>query len=107
MEMKAKATVRGAKMFQGRMDDGKQIDSGTLFVEVNLKESENAFGMCTEAMKCKDSTLVKGISHLTFPFIAELSIVMESAGSKGMVQKVVGIKPEQSIRQQASQAAAG
>ncbi|WP_217907184.1 hypothetical protein [Massilia sp. BJB1822] len=98
MEMKAQATIRGAKMFRGRMDDGKQIDSGTLFVEVNLKESENAFGMCTEAMKCKDASIVEGLKHLTYPFIAELSIVMESSGSKGMQQKVIGVKPVQAIK---------
>jgi len=101
MEMKAQATIRGAKMFNGRMDDGKQIDSGTVFVEVHLKESENAFGMCTEAIKCKDSSIVVGIKHLTFPFIAELTMVMESTG-KAMQQKIVGIQPVQAIRSAAA-----
>ncbi|AKU24697.1 hypothetical protein [Massilia sp. NR 4-1] len=99
MEMKAQVTIRGAKMFRGTLDDQKQIDSGTLFVEVNLKASENAFGMLTEPMKCKDSSLVESIKHLSFPFIAELTIVMESGGNaKGMQQKVIGVKPVQAIR---------
>lgn len=96
MEMKANATIRGAKMFVGTMDDGKSINSGTLFVEVSLKESDNAFGMRTEDMRCKDSEVVKSIKNLPFPFLAELTIVMESTGGKnGMQQKVVAIKPLQ------------
>lgn len=103
MEMKAQATVRGAKMFRGSLDDGKAIDSGTLFVEVNLKESENAFGMCTEPVKCKDSSIIEGIKHNTFPFIAELTIVNESTGKgAGMQQKIVGVKPISSIRDDAA-----
>jgi hypothetical protein len=98
MQMQAKATIRGAKKFKGQMDDGKQIDSGKLFVEVILKESDNAFGMCTEPMKCKDSSVVDTIKHLTFPFIAELDIEMVS-GSKGMEQTVIAVRPIQSIKQ--------
>ena len=92
MQIQGKATIRGAKMFKGRMDDGKQIDSGKLFVEVILKESENAFGMCTEPMKCVDSSVVESIKHTPFPFIAELDIDMVS-GSKGMEQVVTAVRP--------------
>jgi len=105
MQMQAKATIRGAKMFNGRMDDGKQIDSGKLFVEVILKESDNAFGMCTEPMKCKNSAVVQSIKHLKFPFIAELDIEMVS-GSKGMEQTVLQVRPVQALRDQAPAAAA-
>lgn len=97
MQVKAQATVRGAKMFKGQMDDGKQIDSGKLFVEVVLKESENAFGSCTEPMKCKDSAVVMSVKHLTFPFIAELDIDMVS-GTKGMEQVVLAVTPIQAIK---------
>lgn len=105
MQMVAKATIRGAKMYEGRMDDGKQIDSGKLFVEVILKESDNAFGMCTEPMKCKNSAVVKTIKHLKFPFIAELDIEMVS-GSKGMEQTVLAVRPVQAIKDPVSPAAA-
>lgn len=104
MQMQARATVRGAKKFQGRMDDGKQIDSGKIFVEVILKASDNAFGMCTEPMKCTDSSVVESIKHLSFPFIAELTIEMVS-GSKGMEQTCLAIKPVQSIKEAAPGAA--
>nr|WP_315249429.1 hypothetical protein [uncultured Duganella sp.] len=97
MEVKAQATVRGAKMFKGSMDDGKAIDSGKLFVEVILKESDNAFGMCTEPMKCKNSSVVESIKHVTFPFIAELTIDMVS-GSKGLEQVVTSVHPVQAIK---------
>ncbi|MRX06490.1 hypothetical protein GJ697_01415 [Pseudoduganella sp. FT25W] len=97
MLVKAEATVRGAKMFKGQMDDGKKIDSGKLFVEMVLKESDNAFGMCTEAMKCKDSSVVESIKHTTFPFIAELDIDVVS-GSKGMEQVVLAVRPMQAIK---------
>jgi hypothetical protein len=97
MQVKAQATVRGAKKFKGSMDDGKAIDSGKLFVEVILKASDNAFGMCTEPMKCTDSAVVDSIKDLTFPFIAELDIDMVS-GSKGMEQVVVAVRPMQSIK---------
>lgn len=97
MQVKAQATVRGAKMFKGSMDDGKHIDSGKLFVEVVLKESDNAFGMCTEPMKCKDSSVVESIKHNPFPFIAELDIDMVS-GSKGMEQVIVAVRPIQAIK---------
>lgn len=100
MEMKAQATIRGAKKFKGAMDGGKEIDSGTVYIEVQLKESENAFGSCTEAVRCKDSSIVSAIQHLPFPFIAELTIVMESTGKgAGMQQKIVGIKPVQGIKE--------
>lgn len=97
MLVKAQATVRGAKMFKGQMDDGKQIDSGKLFVEVILKESDNAFGMCTEPMKCKNSAVVETVKHLPFPFIAELEIEMVS-GAKGMEQTVLTVVPMQAIK---------
>lgn len=99
MLMQAKVVIRGAKMFNGRMDDGKQIDSGKLFVEVNLKASDNAFGMCTEPMKCRNSAVVESIKHLSFPFLAELDIEMVS-GSKGMEQTVLAVRPERSIKDQ-------
>lgn len=100
MEMQARMTIRGAKKFKGQMDDGKQIDSGKLFVEVALKASDNAFGMCTEAMKCKDSSIVDAIKDQTFPFLADMTIEMVS-GSKGMEQTVISVTPVRSIKQSA------
>lgn len=104
MEMKAQATIRGAKMFKGDLD-GKGIDSGKLFIEVALKASDNSFGMCTEVLKCKDSSIVQGIKHLSFPFLAELDIDLVS-GSKGVDQTVMAVRPLQRAAAPAARAAA-
>lgn len=96
MEVIAKVTVRGAKFFRGNLD-GKDIDSGKLFVDVELK-GETSWGVCTDEMKCEGSQLIESIKHNSFPFIAELSIIMESNG-KMTTQKVVGIKPLQAVKE--------
>lgn len=96
MLMKAEATILGAKMFKGNLD-GKDIDSAKLFVKVVLKESDNSFGMCTEPMKCKSSSIVEGIKHLPFPFIAEMDVEIVS-GSKGMEQTIHAVRPIKGIK---------
>lgn len=103
MEMKAHATVRGAKMFTGDLD-GKKIDSGKLYIEVKLKESDNSFGMCTQEMKCKNSAVVQSIKHLQFPFLAEIDIDLVS-GSKGAEQTVTAVRPMKRIAEGATPAA--
>jgi hypothetical protein len=92
MEVKARVTVRGAKFFRGNLD-GKDIDSGKIFCDVELK-GETSWGTCTDEMKCEGSKLIEAIKHNAFPFIAELDIIMESNG-KITTQKVVGITPIQ------------
>ena len=92
MEVKAHVTIRGAKLFRGNID-GKDLDSGKLFTDVDLK-GETSWGVCTQELKCEDSKLIDGIKHLPFPFLAELSILMESNG-KVTTQLVTGIKPLQ------------
>lgn len=99
MLMKAEATIRGAKMFKGNLE-GKDIDSAKLFVEVILKESDNSFGMCTEAVKCKSSAIVQSIKHLSFPFVAEMDIELVS-GSKGMEQTILAVRPIKAIKDMA------
>ena len=96
MEIKAQATVRGAKFFRGNLD-GKDIDSGKLFTDVELK-GETSWGTCTQELKCEGSALIDSIKHNPFPFIAELTMIMESNG-KVTTQKVIGIKPLQAIRE--------
>lgn len=96
MEVTAKATVRGAKLFRGNLD-GKDIDSGKLFTDVELK-GETAWGTCTQELKAEGSALIESIKHNTFPFIAELTIVMESNG-KITTQKVIGVKPLHAVRE--------
>lgn len=95
MEIIARVTVRGAKFFRGNLD-GKDIDSGKIFCDVELK-GETAWGTCTDEMKCEGSKLIESIKHNPFPFLAELTMIQESNG-KVSTQKVIGIKPLQSLK---------
>lgn len=92
MEMLARVTVRGAKFFRGPID-GKEIDSGKIFVDVELR-GENSFGTCTQDLKCEGSKLIESIKHNPFPFIAEVTMVEKSNG-KDSVKVVTAIKPMQ------------
>lgn len=92
MEMKAKVTIRGAKVFKGNID-GKDMDSGKIFTDIDLK-GETSWGVCTQEIKCASSSVVEAIKHNTFPFIAEVDILMESNG-KVTSQLVTAIKPLQ------------
>lgn len=92
MEMKARVTIRGAKLFRGNLD-GKDIDSGKIFTDVELK-GETAWGVCTQEMKCEGSKLIETIKHNTFPFIAEVDMLQQSNG-KTTTLLVTGIKPLQ------------
>jgi len=92
MEMKAKVTIRGAKVFKGNID-GKDMDSGKIFTDIDLK-GETSWGVCTQEIKCSSSAVVEAIKHNTFPFIAEVDILMESNG-KVTSQLVTLIKPLQ------------
>lgn len=96
MEMIARSTIRGAKFFRGNID-GKDLDSGKIFVDVELK-GETSFGICTQELKCEGSNLIEGIKHNTFPFIAELTMIEESNG-KTSTKKVIAIKPMQAVKE--------
>lgn len=97
MEMIARVTVRGAKFFRGNLE-GKDIDSGKLFVDVELK-GETSWGTCTNELKCEGSKLIEQIKHNPFPFIAEISMIEKSNG-KDTSKVVTAIKPLQSVKEQ-------
>jgi hypothetical protein len=103
MEMLARVTIRGAKFFRGNLD-GKDIDSGKIFTDVELK-GETSWGTCTQELKCEGSSLIETIKHNPFPFIAELTMVEESNG-KISTKKVIAIKPLQAIKNEAKAPAA-
>jgi hypothetical protein len=90
MEMKAQVTVRGAKFFRGSIE-GKDIDSGKLFVDMELK-GETSFGTCTQELKCEGSKLIESVKHNPFPFIAELTMQQMSNG-KDSSSVVTAIRP--------------
>lgn len=90
MEIQAKVMIRGAKVFKGNID-GKDMDSGKIFTDVDLK-GETSWGVCTQELKCENSGIVDSIKHNSFPFSAMVDIRMESNG-KVTTQLVTGIKP--------------
>lgn len=90
MELQARVTIRGAKLFRGNLD-GKDIDSGKIYTDVELK-GENSFGTCTQELSCEGSKLIEQIKHNPFPFIAEVTMVEQSNG-KVTTKKVTAIKP--------------
>ncbi len=92
MEMLARVTIRGAKYFRGNVD-GKDLDSGKIFVDVTLK-GETSFGVCTDEIKCTDSKLIESIKHNPFPFIAEIGLE-EMSNGRTTSKVCTSIKPLQ------------
>jgi len=102
MEMLARVTIRGAKLFRGNID-GKDLDSGKIYVDVELK-GENSFGVCTNELKCEGSKLIEQIKHNPFPFIAEIGM-QEMSNGKTTSKVVTSIKPLQAVKEPAPKAA--
>ncbi|WP_029307897.1 hypothetical protein [Cupriavidus metallidurans] len=104
MEMMARVTVRGAKFWVGNMD-GKQLDTGTIYTDVELR-GEGSKGVCTQAIKCENSGIVKSIINNPFPFLAEVTMIETSNGkSDGDVKIITGIKPLQRVQEDKAKAA--
>lgn len=92
MEFKTNAKVLGAKMFKGEVD-GSFYDSTTLFVEMGLDDSKGtAKGCSVQDYRFGTSEEFERMKHLTFPFIAELTISVVTSG-KAMKQIVTGLAP--------------
>lgn len=96
MESKANGNVTGVNFFVGDID-GKQFDSGKVYVTTDLK-GVNAKGTCTQEYKCANSQVVKAVMNMGFPFNAELSMEAESNGKGVMTMVVTNIKPVQITR---------
>jgi hypothetical protein len=104
MEMIARVTIRGAKFFRGNLD-GKDIDSGKIYVDVELK-GENSWGICTNELKCEGSKIIESIKHNPFPFIAEVTMLEQSNG-KTTTKVVTGVKPLERVKENPKAAAQG
>lgn len=92
MDMLARVTIRGAKYFIGNID-GKDMDSASLFVDVELR-GETANGMCTNELKVERSEIVKTILHNPMPFLAEVTMVQTTNGkANGDRNIVTSVKP--------------
>lgn len=94
MQFVTKAKIMGVAFFAGNID-GKELDSGTIFVEEALDESsERSKGFRSVEYKTPNSSLVKALIHNSFPMIAELSVESKiTKGGSSLI--VVAVKPVQ------------
>lgn len=94
MQFKSNVKVMGVAFFSGQID-GKEIDSGTIFVEEQLDESSGrAKGFRTVEYKTPNHDLVKAVMHNAFPMMAEITVETKvSKGASNLV--IVALKPTQ------------
>lgn len=92
MELTAKLTITGARIFEGEID-GTHHDVGAIYAETPLT-GKGKFGYCSPEYKCADSSVVKSIKHLPFPFNAEVQMTQEFTGKRmdTIIHKVTPIK---------------
>lgn len=102
MEMIGQGKVTGFKWFVGSMDDGKVIDSGTIFIESALKGSDKestaggkgyARGYASQPFRCSNAAVVKRIQHLETPFAAQLVIESQTDGRGEKSEVVIDVRP--------------
>jgi hypothetical protein len=92
MELKAEGKVTGFKYWDEPAQDGKAIDSGTVYIETSLKGG-NAKGFATHEFKCSSASIIKQIHHTPPPFMAMLTLEQETDGKGGSRQIVTRIEP--------------
>lgn len=81
MQFETEAVVNGVTFFNGVID-GKELDSGTMFILEELEtKNGNANGTRTTENKCIDSELVKRI--IKNPFPSKFKLVYERQVTKG------------------------
>lgn len=79
--------ISGVSFFEGQID-GKNLNSGTLFILQELDtKGKNAKGQRTVEKKCDSSDVVKAIMHLEFPL--KCRVVYEERVSKSAEKLVV------------------
>ena len=93
MEMQAQGKVTGFKYWDEPAQDGKAIDSGTVYIETTLKGG-NAKGYASHEFKCSSASIIKAIHHNVPPFAATVTLEQETDGKGGSRQIVTAIKPQ-------------
>lgn len=79
--------ISGVAFFDGNID-GKQLNSGTLFILQELDVSKgSAKGQRTVEKKCDGAEIVKCLMHLEFPL--KCKVTYEERVSKGAERMVV------------------
>lgn len=87
MQFETEAVVNGVTFFHGVID-GKELDSGTMFILEELEtKNGNAAGSRTTENKCASSETVKRILKNTFP--SKFRLVYERQVTKGGERLIV------------------
>lgn len=102
----ARVKVLGFKRFKGTLE-GKEIDSGKLFIEVNLNGQRNgkdswASGVCTEEIRLPNGEFCKQLEHVPMPAQVELQLERVSNGKESretvvsaqLVEQVPAVVPK-------------
>lgn len=87
-----KVKVTGVKFFKGDID-GKDIDSGKVFIEEHLDfTTGRAKGYATQDYSLADASAAKGLMHNEFPIVCEVEFQRVTNGdvSKNIV---ISVKP--------------
>ncbi|WP_354681209.1 hypothetical protein [Cupriavidus plantarum] len=86
--------------------DGKQLDTGTIFVDVELR-GEDSRGVATQSIRCENSEVVKRCWDTPTPFLAEIAMVETTNGKdKGDMKVVTRMVPlERVVEKQPAKAA--
>lgn len=94
MQFQTQGKVTGMKMFNDTME-GKEYNFTKLFIESNLDESKGvAKGFTSVEYEFGKSDEFEKMKHLTFPFLADLTIELVTTG-KAQKQRVIAMKPVQ------------
>lgn len=90
--------VTGWKFFKGAID-GKDIDSGRVYVEVSIDDRRgNGRGTTTAELRVPDAECIKRIAHLPLPALFDIAIEQMSDGKNGIKQVVMDVRPIQSAK---------
>lgn len=92
MSMTMQAVIKGCTFFDGEID-GKEIKSGTVFIEDNLEQQTGrSKGTRTLEYPCVDAEVVKRIINNEFPISAEIELEMKVT-KRDHKPIVVSVKP--------------
>lgn len=87
-----KCKVTGVKFYRGDID-GKEIDSGKVFIEESLDfTTGRAKGYATQDYNLGSAEAAKAIMHNEFPLLCEVDFLRVTNGDVSK-QIVVGLKP--------------
>jgi len=93
MRFTTKTTILGMKANKGVLDNGTKYDSTKVYIQTSLDESkENYAGYTAAEMSFGTSENFSGFKHLTYPFVADVTIESVSSG-KQMRNVILAVKP--------------